>query len=158
MTPFQYLVLGFSSAGGLGYAPKAPGTFGTLAAIPIWYLASSFGLSVWAFVVLTVAFTLFAIAVASEAELIYGEHDSGKIVIDEVAGLLVTVIGVPFEWSLVVTAFLIFRFFDIVKPAPVRQIDAKLGGGAGVILDDSMAGLYGLGVMHLLYYLNGGWW
>ena len=88
----------------------------------------------------------------------FSYDNSGKIVIDEVAGLLVTVIGVPFEWPLVVTAFLVFRFFDIVKPPPVRQIDAKLGGGAGVILDDSMAGIYGLGVMHGLYWLNGGWW
>lgn len=158
MNPFQFFILSLSSAGGLGYAPKAPGTFGTLAAIPLWWLMASLGFDWISFLGATIVFTVVAIAVANQAEEIYDEHDSGKIVIDEVAGLLVTVIGVPFEWSLVLTAFLVFRFFDIVKPPPVRQIDAKLGGGAGVILDDSMAGVYGLGVMHGLYWLNGGWW
>tara|TARA_Y100001934_G_scaffold278276_1_gene379117 strand:- start:86 stop:562 length:477 start_codon:yes stop_codon:yes gene_type:complete len=158
MSPFQYLVLGFSSSGGLGYVPKAPGTFGTLGAIPLWFFASRLGLS-WVEMLGAVAvFTVFAIGVAEQAERIYQEHDSGKIVIDEVAGFLVTLIGVPFEWSLCLSAFVVFRFFDIVKPPPVRQIDARLGGGAGVVLDDTMAGLYGLGVMHLLCWLNGGWW
>ena len=158
MNIFRYLILSLSSALGLGYAPKAPGTFGTLAAIPLWWVLSLLNVNWMEFAAVTAVFTGFAIWVASEAEKIYPEHDSGKIVIDEVAGLMVTAIGVPFQWSLVLTAFLVFRVFDILKPPPVRQIDARLGGGAGVILDDTMAGIYGLMVMHGLCWFNGGWW
>jgi len=157
MKIYNSVILSMSSAGGLGYIPKAPGTFGTLAAIPLWW--ALVGLGDWRlFLGAVVVFTAFSIWVASEAEKIYPEHDSGKIVIDEVAGLLLTVVGVPFEPMLVLTAFVVFRFFDILKPPPVRQIDARLGGGAGVILDDTMAGAYGLLVMHGACWLNGGWW
>ena len=158
MNIYNSVILTMSSAGGLGYAPRAPGTFGTLAAIPLWWALSSLKLGWLPFLGVVVLFTVFSIWVASEAEKIYPEHDSGKIVIDEVAGLLLTVVGVPFEPTLVLSAFVVFRFFDILKPPPVRQIDAKLGGGAGVILDDTMAGAYGLAVMHGARWLNGGWW
>ena len=81
MNPFQFFILSLSSAGGLGYAPKAPGTFGTLAAIPLWWLMAQLGFDWVSFLGATVVFTAVAIAIANQAELLYDEHDSGKIVI-----------------------------------------------------------------------------
>ena len=145
------LVLTLSSALGLGYLPKAPGTWGTLMGIPLWWALS--GLSWWAYAVATAGMIGVAIAVAERADQIYGEHDRGEIVIDEVVGLMVTAIGIPLSWPSVVAAFVLFRFFDIVKPPPVRWIDEKLGGGAGVVLDDVAAGLYALAVMHAVSWI-----
>ena len=150
------IVLTFSSAFGLGYMPKAPGTWGTLMGIPIWWALSDL---TWPMYLLaTAAVTGFAIWISEHADRIYGEHDRGEIVIDEVVGLMISVVGVPFAWPQVVVAFVLFRIFDIVKPPPVRWIDQKLGGGAGVVLDDTAAGLYALAVMHGLRLLWGGWW
>ena len=84
MRLFDNLILTFSSAGGLGYAPKAPGTFGTLAGIPIWWALSLLELPVWQYISVVVLLTGFAVWVSGHAERIYGSHDSGKIVIDEV--------------------------------------------------------------------------
>ena len=136
----------FSSAFGLGYSPVAPGTCGTFAGLPLWWLMCAWPV-LWqvGFVAL---FTLFAIWMANIAEEVYDEHDSGKIVIDEVAGVLTAAIAMPFEPVWVVTVFLCFRFFDIVKPPPIRTIDRDLGGGAGVILDDTAAGVMALAVVH----------
>lgn len=153
MRPFDRVILFFSSAGGLGYAPKAPGTFGTLLAIPIWWAMSS--LETLEFVAGVVGLTLFAIWVSSHADRIYSDHDSGKIVIDEVVGLLATAIAVPFGLVEVLLAFGLFRLFDILKPYPIRLLDERVEGGLGVVIDDTLAGLMACPLVHGILYLLG---
>ena len=153
---FQNAILTGSSWFGSGYFPKAPGTWGTVAAIPFWWLLAGLGPVLYAVVV--AVFCGVAVYFSHEAEKIYGGHDSKKIVIDEVAGLLVAGLGVPFLWPQVVAAFLLFRLFDITKPWPVGWADEKVGGGWGVVLDDLIAGAMACGVMHLGFFIVGGWW
>lgn len=150
------LILAASSALGLGYAPIAPGTFGTLAALPIWWAASD--LSTAGFALVTLGVTLAAVVVSQLAERIYGSHDVQRIVIDEVAGMLVTVIGVPFRWPEVLAAFVLFRVLDATKPPPIRWFDDHVGGGFGVVLDDVVAGVIGCGLLHGAKVVAGGWW
>lgn len=147
------LVIAATSVFGLGLAPIAPGTFGTVAALPLWWLADDW--PILAFVALVAAITIFGTWVANLAEPLYGGHDASQIVIDEVAGMLVCVIGIPFTPVTAVVGFITFRLFDIVKPPPIRLIDKQLGGGLGVMLDDVAAGLLGLGVMHGLAVVFG---
>lgn len=147
------LVITFSSAFGLGLIPVAPGTWGTLAALPIWWLLDGASLPVWLLAV--VAVFGFAVWISDHAERLYERHDVSAIVIDEVAGMLVCVIGIPFSWSTVLAGFLVFRVFDIVKPPPVRWFDTHVKGGLGVVIDDVVAGVMGLAVMHGLAVLFG---
>ncbi|OGQ90984.1 MAG: hypothetical protein A2289_00725 [Deltaproteobacteria bacterium RIFOXYA12_FULL_58_15] len=149
-------ILGVASWGGLGYLPKGPGTWGTLGAIPLWWVLATLERPV--FVAVCFVFVGVAILVSHEAEKIYGSHDVGHIVIDEVAGLLVTVVGVPCRWPEVLAAFVLFRLLDIVKPWPIGWIDRRVPGGAGVVLDDVAAGVIGCLVLHAARLLLGGWW
>lgn len=139
-------VLSLSSAFGLGYLPRAPGTFGTLAALPIWWAVA--GWSVAAQLALVVVVGGLAVWVAAQAEWIYARHDVSKVVIDEVAGMLVAVVGVAFVWPNVVAGFVLFRLFDVLKPFPIRWLDRHVGGGFGVVLDDLMAGVYAGVLLH----------
>jgi phosphatidylglycerophosphatase A len=150
------VVLGISSAGGVGYLPMAPGTFGTLVAIPVWWIFSEFSLV--AYIALTAALTVIAIWASSEANKIYEDHDASQIVIDEVVGLLCAAVAVPFEWKQIIVVFLLFRFFDILKPPPVRWLDKNVKGGVGVVLDDVVAGFQACGCMHVARLLYGSWW
>jgi len=157
MKLFDTFILSLSSAGGLGYVPKAPGTFGTFAAIPIWWaLTDANGdMNVAVFVAVTAALTALAVWVSDHAERIYGAHDSGKIVIDEVVGLLATAIAVPFNATSVVVVFILFRLFDIIKPPPIRQLDEHVEGGFGVVIDDVIAGLMACPLAHLILHFLG---
>jgi phosphatidylglycerophosphatase A len=129
-----------ATAGGAGYSPLAPGTCGTVVAVPLAWLAS--GLPLWAFIGVTCAITVVGIGAAEVADRAWGTHDSGRIVIDEVAGYFVTLCFVdPTRWSHLLLGFVLFRLFDILKPPPVRWIDRNTPGGAGVVLDDVVAGL-----------------
>ena len=134
--------------GGCGFSPLAPGTVGTLGAIPLYLLLAQLPLA--SYLTATLLLTVLACWAAGQAQEIYGEHDPGKIVIDEVAGYLVTMAGVPFSWPGVVAGFFLFRLFDIVKPPPARWIDRHVTSGTGVVLDDVAAGLYACGSLHLL--------
>ena len=135
-----------ATAGGAGYAPVAPGTFGTAVAVPIAWATA--GLDLPIYVGVAVAVTLVGIWAAHIADAWWRSHDSGRIVIDEVAGYLVTVAlvdrGDP--WVLGI-GFVVFRALDIVKPPPVRWIDERLPGGTGVVLDDVAAGVIGAALM-----------
>jgi phosphatidylglycerophosphatase A len=137
-----------ATAGGAGFAPVAPGTAGTLVAVPLaWALA---GLSLPVYAAVTAGVTLLAIACAGIADRSWGTHDSGRIVIDEVAGYLVTMALVPRDRLLPLAAgFLLFRLLDITKPPPARWIDRRLPGGAGVVLDDVTVGVYGAALLWL---------
>jgi phosphatidylglycerophosphatase A len=133
---------------GTGFAPFASGTVGTAAAIPFFLALSRLSLPLY--LLTTLAFTLFSCWVAGLAEEVFGEKDSGKIVIDEVAGYLVTMIAVPPSWTAVLVGFFMFRLFDIVKPQPARWFDRCLKNGYGVVLDDSAAGCYACIATHLV--------
>ena len=133
---------------GTGFSPFASGTVGTLGAIPLYLALARMPLTLY--LLTTVAFTLFACWCAGFGEEIWGEHDSGKIVIDEVAGYLVTMIAVPPTFQGVLVGFLAFRFFDILKPQPARWFDRSLKNGYGVVLDDIAAGVYACAATHLV--------
>jgi phosphatidylglycerophosphatase A len=124
---------------GAGLSPKAPGTMGTLAAIP---LAAFF---LWAGPLWHMAFvlvlTVFSIWACEMYERQKGGHDHQEVVIDEVIGYLIAVTWMPLTWQSLGAAFVLFRFFDILKPFPISWMDRKIGGGVGVIADDIAAGL-----------------
>jgi phosphatidylglycerophosphatase A len=143
------LVKLLATAFGAGYSPVSPGTCGTAVTVPlVWALSS---LPMWQWALVCVAITALGIAVAHRADQLWGSHDSQRIVIDEVAGYCITMLPVARgSWSSLVVGFFVFRFFDIVKPPPVRWIDKHLPGGWGVVLDDALAGVMGGIVMVLL--------
>ncbi len=137
---------------GIGYIPFAPGTFGTLWGVLIYYLIQP-RLSILWFIGL-IGFILIAIYLSAEAEKGLGEHDSSKIVIDEVVGYLVAVFALPFTTLNLILSFVLFRAFDILKPFPIRRIDQRLPGGWGVVLDDVMAGIFANLVLQLFLFLR----
>lgn len=143
----------FATAFGAGYSPVAPGTCGTAVAVPLaWALAS---LAHWQFALVAVAVTALGIAAAHVADRAWGTHDSGRIVIDEVAGYLITVIPVARDsWSTLIAGFVVFRALDIIKPWPVRWPENHLPGGWGVVLDDAFAGVIGAVIMGLLAHFG----
>jgi phosphatidylglycerophosphatase A len=123
-----------------GYVPKLPGTAGSLVAIPLCYLVSRLGPTLAAFLVFV--FMGLAVWVSGEAEKLFDEKDSGLIVIDEIVGMTVTLLLVPWTVTSVVFGFLLFRIMDIVKPFPIRKLESRLSGGWGVVGDDVLAGIY----------------
>lgn len=134
------LAIWLSSGLGLGLLPGAPGTYGTLWGVLLFYLGRNLP---WPyFAAGTAIFILFAVFISQAAERETGGHDSSSIVIDEVAGYLVAVVLVPFSFKTLLLAFLLFRVFDIAKPWPIRYIDKKWGGGWGVVMDDVLAGVF----------------
>lgn len=141
--------MGVATFGGLGLAPFAPGTFGTLGGVVIaWLLAGSANFLLWTLLT-AVGLYILGRLVAPWAEERYGK-DPGLYVIDEVVGYLVTIAwtGGPTFLTLV-AAFIAFRFFDILKPPPVKRFE-RIPGGDGILLDDVVAGIYGLLVMVFL--------
>lgn len=135
---------------GAGLAPKAPGTVGTLAALPLAWAASHLPLS--GQIAVALAVTLIGIPAAAVTGRHYGPVDSQQIVIDEVAGLLITMLGVPFHPATALAGFLLFRLFDITKPWPASYFDTKVKNAAGVILDDVAAALYARACLALLLW------
>ncbi|SMC91643.1 phosphatidylglycerophosphatase [Desulfocicer vacuolatum DSM 3385] len=149
MTLKQRLILFAATGGMVGYAPVAPGTWGTLVGIPLIFLCSVLPLSWQTFAV--VLFIMGAVWIAQEAEPIFEKKDPGAIVIDEIAGYLVALVGLPVTFTSLLAGFLLFRFFDIVKPFPIRYFERQFSGGAGVVLDDIFAGLYTGLVLRLFF-------
>lgn len=141
------LTLLLASNAGLGYAPFAPGTVGTLAGIPLFYLMA--GWPWWLYLTTWLALLGLSFWAAAGAGKIYGVVDDGRIVIDELVGYLVTVAFLPWSWSAALLGFVWFRIFDILKPPPARWFDRRLKNGFGVVLDDVAAGLYGLLALRL---------
>ncbi|SNB47211.1 phosphatidylglycerophosphatase A [Geobacter sp. DSM 9736] len=137
--------------GGTGYSPVASGTVGTIAAIPLYLLLSRLSLPLYVLTVVT--FIFLSCRIAGEAEEVFDEKDSGKIVIDEVAGFLVTMTGVSPSLVAIGAGFALFRLFDIIKIEPARYFDRCGKGGYGVVLDDVAAGCYALISLHLLLNL-----
>jgi phosphatidylglycerophosphatase A len=133
-------VIALASGFGTGYAPVASGTFGTLVGIPLAWALAPLGALTWC--VAAVAITLFACWIAGQAESVFGEKDSGKIVIDEVAGYVVAMAFLPATPGHLLAAFFLFRLFDVLKPPPARQFERNLPGGYGVVMDDIAAGVW----------------
>jgi phosphatidylglycerophosphatase A len=147
------VALAFATALGVGYAPFAPGTFGSAVGLVLWWgLPASIGAQATAIVV------LFIVGAWSGAiaERHYGTTDPSVVVIDEVMGVLITLFLNPVGWTGAFAAFLLFRIFDVVKPYPSNQLE-RLPGGVGVMADDAMAAVYanlalraGLAAWHLV--------
>ena len=147
--PIQFLAFGFGS----GLAPKAPGTFGTLAAVPIyWFIADWSLLHYSAFILVT---AVVGIWICGSASRQLGVHDHGGIVWDEFVGYWITMWAVPVDWVWILAGFLVFRVFDIAKPWPINVLDKKVGGGFGIMVDDILAGVMACVTLHIALALVG---
>ncbi len=142
--PWHFLSLGFGS----GLAPFAPGTFGTLAAIPIYLLMQPLQLPLY--LLATLAMLLLGFYICGKTADALGVHDHGGIVWDEIVGYLITMLAAPFSWPVMMVGFLLFRFFDIVKPWPIKWVDRRVSGGIGIMLDDVLAGIFSAVCLQLL--------
>jgi len=139
---------------GVGRLHPGPGTWGSLAAMLLWWLLASHvpaSLHVPVILALIVASTAIGIPAATLEARGCGEKDPSHVVIDEVAGQLVTLIACPILWKPLLAGFILFRAFDIVKPPPIRRLE-KLPEGMGIVVDDLGAGVYGLIVLQLLLH------
>jgi phosphatidylglycerophosphatase A len=136
--PAHFLALGFGS----GLAPKAPGTFGTIVGLPLFYFIMDYMLTTQ-LAIITIAFVvgIYFCNVAGEA---LGISDHGSIVWDEIAAMMLVLTVTPNQWQWWLVAFCLFRLFDIWKPFPIRQCDAQLKGGFGVMFDDLLAAVYAM--------------
>ena len=142
--PVLLLAFGFGS----GLAPRAPGTAGTLAAIPVYLACAQF--SATGYLALTLAVFLTGIWICERAAQRLGVHDHPGIVWDEFAGCLVTMIPAPSAWPWAVVGFVLFRLFDIWKPWPISWVDRKAKGGLGIMLDDVIAGAFAAPLLYLI--------
>ncbi len=147
---FDRIALAISMLFGIGLLPGIPGTFGTAGAIPLYVLMGSLGARYRALLLLVVV--IGAIWSSHRAQRVLRKADSREIVIDEVAGFLLTTAFLPFTWLTLIAGFLLFRFFDILKPPPIRKIEQEVRGGLGVVLDDLVAGVYAHLSLRLLLY------
>ncbi len=146
--PWHLLAFGLGSGG----VPKAPGTAGTLAAVPLYYLLAP--LDATAYLLLLVAMFIFGVWLCGRVSRELGVHDHGGIVWDEWVGFLVTMAWAPSGWLWVLLGFLLFRLFDIWKPWPIGCLDRKLNGGLGIMLDDLLAGIYSLLLLQAAAHLT----
>lgn len=146
-------VLFLATGAHIGNIPLAPGTFGSVEGLFFCYLLSRMplpGAVIWA-----ALFILFAIWVSHEAEKEIGKKDPGCVVIDEVAGMMITLIGLPFTVVSATMGFIVFRALDIFKPPPIRTIQDRLTGGAGIVLDDVAAGIIANVILRLVFAIAG---
>jgi len=151
----RFLILTAATGFGTGYAPVASGTVGCLVGIPLFLAVEPLRhVSVPLYLLVVAVLIAIACWVAGRAEEMFGEHDSGKIVIDEIVGYLAATLFLAPTLTNIVLAFLIFRVLDVLKPYPANAIDARLPGGPGVVLDDVVSGLYTCLIMHALLYVG----
>ncbi len=139
-TSKQFWIKCIASSFGAGYAPIVPGTFGTVAAIPLFFLFGYWG-NRWTLGGVTLAVFIIGVWASNYAESLYGRKDPSQVVIDEVLGYLVAMLFLPFQVKYVLISFVVFRLMDIVKPWPAYQIQ-EVRGGWGIMLDDLIAGIY----------------
>ena len=141
---------------GIGYMKPGPGTWGSAAGLLVWAaLASQLPGSARTLTVIILAalITLIGIPAATKVARAFAKKDPQFVVIDEVAGQLITLISAPLTWKTFLAGFILFRAFDIVKPPPVRQLE-RLPEGAGIVLDDVAAGIYAFIGLHLLLHFG----
>lgn len=144
--PVHFLALGFGS----GLIKPAPGTWGTLSAVPLYYLLMQVmsSASIEYFVIILVSF-LVGIYLCGKTATDVGVHDHGAIVWDEIVGFLITMLLVPVTWVNVVLGFVLFRIFDIIKPWPIKLLDKHVHGGFGIMIDDVLAGVFAWVLLYL---------
>lgn len=143
--PIHMLAFGLGS----GLSPKAPGTFGTVAALPIyWWLLAD--LAPWVFALIVLASFALGVYVCQKTSDDLGVHDHGGIVIDEWVGMWITLFLVPKGLIWMLLGFALFRFFDIVKPWPIKWLDQHVKGGFGIMIDDVLAGIMAWLVLHAI--------
>ena len=152
MTMRRKVILFLSSGCGLGYMPFAPGTFGSLAGLPLAWLMAQLPLAV-ALIMLAVLITA-SIWIAGLAEKMLRQKDPGLIVIDEISGMLVALIGLPFTVLNMIMGFVLFRILDITKPVPIRTLERRLTGGTGIVMDDLAAGFMVNITLRTILYLS----
>lgn len=154
-TPEHFLAYGF----GVGLAPKAPGTFGTLVALPLWLLLAWCVTDPTLYLVICAVLFVLGCWICGESARLLGLHDAPGIVFDEIVGFFITafpLLGLPFDLAFalwVLAAFALFRFFDILKPWPIRWLDRQVHGGFGIMLDDAVAALFAAGCLYGLHHL-----
>ena len=141
--PGHLLSFGFGS----GLSPYAPGTAGTLAAVPLYLLLST--LNPIVYLLVTLASVMLGVFLCDRTSKALGVHDHAAIVWDEFAGFFITMLFVPVSLTTVILGFCLFRVFDILKPWPASVIDTRMQGGLGVMLDDVVAGIYAMLVLQL---------
>lgn len=143
----KHIIMFFATGAYSGYSPFAPGTAGTIVAIPVAYMIHRVGpiLGIQALLLLIAVSIYFS----DEAARILGKKDPGMIVIDEIAGFCVAAFALPFTFVNIIIAFILFRIFDILKPPPVHLAEA-FPGGTGIVMDDLVAGLYALIIAQLI--------
>lgn len=146
--PVLLLAYGF----GVGLAPKMPGTWGSLLALPLYWLLQN--LSLLPYLVVLLLLTIAGSWLCGQAAADVGVDDPGGIVLDEMIGLLFVFIGLSFSWYTVLVGFLLFRLFDIFKPWPIGWLDKKIKGGVGIMLDDVLAGVCSCLLLHSGVYLG----
>jgi phosphatidylglycerophosphatase A len=145
----NYFISLLATGFGVGYSPVAPGTLGTLIAIPVYYFLSAIPSPLYE--ITLVGFFFLSVWISENAEIFFGKKDDQRIVIDEMMGFLITMLWVPKTTRFILIGFFLFRLFDILKPFPIRHLEKKFKGGFGVVLDDVMAGAYGNIILHFLY-------
>lgn len=136
-----------------GYLPKAPGTWGSLAGLLLFFLLHKLSLPVY----IAIIAGLFIVGsfAAGETEKILDTKDPGVVVIDEIVGQLVALIAIPVSPLNLTLAFILFRIFDIVKPFPIRFVDQRFHGGLGIMLDDVVAGVFSLATLQVVVHIFG---
>lgn len=145
--PIHLAAVGFGS----GLSPKAPGTMGTLAAIPLYLLLTSIlEVGLWQYIAIVTLASVVGIYICAKASEAMGVHDHGAIVWDEIAGYGITMIAAPQGIVWVILGFALFRFFDIVKPGPIGWLDRNTHGGFGIMIDDILAGVFAAVCLQLL--------
>lgn len=142
------LAFGFGS----GLSPKAPGTIGSLAAIPLWLVLCQLPVVLYWLVVLVA--TLLGVYICGRAVTKLGVHDHSGIVWDEFVGLWIAMAFLTPSLNTVICGFVLFRFFDIVKPWPIGWLDKKMQGGMGIMIDDIVAGIFAAGIAAYISYLG----
>ena len=149
---WQRPVCFFGFGFGTGLAPKAPGTFGTLPAIFIAGLLLGCGMSKLMLGMLCIPLFLVGIWICNETERALGVHDYGGIVWDEIVAMILVLACVPQGLGYWTMAFIAFRFFDAVKPPPIKWFDQRVSGGLGVMLDDIIAAVFAMAVVHIIIW------
>ncbi len=148
------LIMAIATGFWVGHLPKAPGTWGSIAALLPWMLVKSLSLPFYLLFLVTVF--LVGFLAAGSAEKILDRADAGPIVIDEFLGMFITLTLAPDHPAAWILGFLLFRVFDILKPFPVSWFDQRIHGGIGIMMDDVVAGLYALASLQLLWLFLGG--
>ncbi len=143
----NYFITILATGLGAGYSPVAPGTLGTLVAIPLYYFLSEIPFPLYE--ITLVSFFFLAVWVSEKTGAVFGKKDDRRIIIDEMMGFFITMLWIPKTTLLIIAGFVLFRFFDILKPPPIRLVE-KARGGYGVVLDDVVAGAYANILLHFI--------